>query len=258
MKNLHNNMDQPSPKSQKKLTLFGRKVVLEALEAGKTVEKAFIQKGIQSHAINSIKTHLKEMGVPFQQVPVEKLNRLTGGNHQGVVAYLSPIRYFELADIIAFAFEKGEVPLIVLLDGITDVRNLGAIARSASLAGAHAMVVPAKGSAMINAEAVKASAGALNTLHVCRSETIIEAVELLQLNGLVVLGAEGRADRFVWAADLSLPLGIVMGSEDKGISPEVRDKVNEMVRIPMAGEMDSFNVSVAAGIILYEVMRQRM
>ncbi len=238
--------------------IIGRQPIIEALEAGKRIEKIFIQRGATGDAIKSIKQLAKDRMVPFQEVPQPKLLGLTQGNHQGVVALAGLINYYNLQDVIDQVVEKGESPLIVVLDGITDVRNIGAIARSAFCCGAHAIVVPLKNSATINEEAVKASAGALEKIPVCRTTNIEQALETLQLNGIRIASSVMDTDVKTFDVDWKDPIAVVMGGEGEGIANDTRKKSDVLFTIPMAAKFDSFNVSVATGIILYEAMKQRL
>lgn len=238
--------------------IYGHHPVVEAIRAGKPVEKVFFQQGERGELEKEIRHLTKEHGIPLQVVPREKLNKMVKGQHQGVVAYLSLVQYISLEDVVPFVFEQGEVPLLVLLDGVTDVRNFGAIARSAECAGAHAVVVPQSGSALANEEAMKASAGALARVRLCRVRSLFSAVEWLQQSGIqVVATALGDRTIPVCRADLTLPTAILMGSEGEGVHPKLQKMSDAVVRIPQATDFDSFNVSVAAGIVLYEAMRQR-
>ena len=238
--------------------IYGHHPVTEAIRAGKPVEKVFFQQGERGEVEKEIRHLTKEYGIPLQVVPREKLNKMVKGQHQGVVAYLSLVEYVSLEDVVPFVFEQGEVPLLVLLDGVTDVRNFGAIARSAECAGVHAVVVPQSGSALANEEAMKASAGALARVRLCRVRSLFSAVEWLQQSGIqVVATALGDRTVPVYQADFTLPTAILMGSEGEGVHPKLQKMSDAVVRIPQATDFDSFNVSVAAGIVLYEAMRQR-
>lgn len=238
--------------------IYGHHPVTEAIRAGKPVEKVFFQQGERGEVEKEIRHLTKEYGIPLQVVPREKLNKMVKGQHQGVVAYLSLVQYLSLEDVVPFVFEQGEVPLLVLLDGVTDVRNFGAIARSAECAGAHAVVVPQSGSALANEEAMKASAGALARVRLCRVRSLFSTVEWLQQCGVQVV-ATALSERTVpvYQADFTLPTAILMGSEGEGVHPKLQKMSDAVVRIPQATDFDSFNVSVAAGIVLYEAMRQR-
>ena len=238
--------------------IYGRHPVVDAIQSGRAVDKLYLQQGTRGDFEKEIRQLSKEYDIPLQVVPKEKLSRFTKANHQGIVGFLAMIEYYLLEDVLPGIFEKSETPLLLLLDGITDVRNLGAIARSAECVGAHALVVPRKGSAQINPEAMKASAGALARIPVCRVHSMVNAVDYLQQSGIQVIASSLQAQKKVFELDLTQPIAIIVGAEGEGISPALEKKSNELFVIPQLGKMDSFNVSVAAGIILYEAMRQRM
>lgn len=238
--------------------IIGRKPLLEALEQGVSVEKIFILRSATGEEINVIKRLAKERDIPMSQVPVEKLNNLTKAQHQGVVAWTSVISYVELQEAISHVVEKGDVPLFVLLDGVTDVRNVGAIARTALCCGAQGIIFPTSSSASITEEAVKTSAGALRNIMLCRIPSTSQAIDVLRLNGIQVLASQMKGSIPVYKADLSSPSCIVMGAEDTGIGNEVKKLADGFIHIPMTGSFDSLNVSVATGMILYEAMKQRI
>ena len=238
--------------------LYGRHPVVDALENNRTIEKVLLSNAIHGEFEKRLRYLCKEANVPMQVVPKERLNSITRKNHQGVIAFVSPIPYYQVEDILPMVYDKGETPLFVLVDGVTDVRNIGAIARSAEAAGAHALVLPKKGSAQINDEAMKSSAGALSSLPVCRVNSLMTTVEFLQLNGVQVIAADLKGDKMLYELELNGPLAIVMGDEAKGVNRMLLEKVDQPFKIPMRGQTDSFNVSVATGIILYEVLRQQM
>jgi len=238
--------------------IYGHHPVAEAIRAGKAVEKVFFQQGERGEVEKEIRHLTKEYGIPLQVVPREKLNKMVRGQHQGVVAYLALVAYQSIEDVLSQVIESGEIPLLVLLDSITDVRNFGAIARSAECAGAHAVVVPQSGSALANEEAMKASAGALARMRVCRVRSLFSTVEWLQECGVQVV-ATALSERSIplFKADLRVPTAILMGSEGEGVHPKLLKMSDVVVKIPQATDFDSYNVSVAAGIALYEVLRQR-
>jgi 23S rRNA (guanosine2251-2'-O)-methyltransferase len=256
MENNYNNNDKGAKTSAE--LIYGRHPVVEALENGRTFEKVVLSSGLHGEFEKRVRWLCKEVNVPLQIVPKERLNAITRKNHQGILAFVSPIPFYELEDILPMIYEKGESPLIVLVDGVTDVRNIGAIARSAEAAGAHVLVLPKKGSAQINEEAMKTSAGALNIIPVCRVNSLMHAVDFLQMNGIQVIAADLAGEKMIYDIDLTGPLALVMGDEHKGVNRMLLEKVNHPFKIPMRGQTDSFNVSVATGIILYEVMRQQM
>jgi 23S rRNA (guanosine2251-2'-O)-methyltransferase len=238
--------------------LVGRKPVLEALEQGVTIEKIFLLRTANGNDINAIKQKAREFNIPVSQVPVEKLDYLTKVQHQGVVAWTSLLQYVELQAGISYVVEKGEVPLFLLLDGITDVRNVGAIARSALCCGAQGIILPTSHAASLTEDAIKTSAGALRKILLCRTPSVQQAMDVLRLNGIQILGTQMKGSVPVYENDLTIPSVIVMGAEDTGISKEVLKRADQLIRIPMVTNFDSLNVSVAAGMILYEALRQRI
>lgn len=237
--------------------IFGIRAVIEAVKAGQEIETIFIQRNLGGNLLLELKSVLHETDIPVSMVPVEKLNRMTTKNHQGAVAVVSPIPFQKIEDIIPVIYEKGEVPLILILDSITDVRNMGAIARTAACAGVHAIVVPSKNSAQINADAIKTSAGALFSIPMCRHSNLHKVCLYLQESGLQVVACTEKTDDLIYHPDYTLPTAIVMGAEDDGISKEIMRVADHLAKIPMHGEISSLNVSVSAGIILYEAVRVR-
>ncbi len=237
--------------------IYGRHPVLEALETAAPVEKVILQQGTRGEFERQLRHLCRDRGVPLQVAPRERIDRLVRGNHQGVVALLAAVAYQRVEDVLPLIYEQGEVPLLLLLDGVTDVRNLGAIARSAEVAGAHALVVPRSGSAGLNADAVKSSAGALLRLPVCREQSLISTTEFLQSSGLRVYASDLSGDEWLHELPLREPVALILGSEGSGINPALARVADERFRIPQRGQLNSFNVSVAAGIMLYEAMRQR-
>lgn len=237
--------------------IFGTHSLSEAINAGKEINKVFFRKGIKSELFTALFRKIQEYGIPYQFVPVEKLNRLVNGNHQGVVAQISLIEYKRLEEIIQRTYEEGRDPFIIVLDGITDVRNFGAIARTAECAGANAIVVPSKGSVSITPDAVKTSAGALNRIAVCRSNDLKTSLTYLQESGIKIVAASEKSAGNYFSADLTGPVALLMGSEDTGISKTLMDFADTAVCISMKGAIGSLNVSVAFGIIAFEIVRQR-
>lgn len=237
--------------------VIGRQPVLELLQSDKEVDSVFIQGGTQGDILMEIRKAATLREIPLKTVPVEKLNRLTGGNHQGVVAFTAEVEYVNIEDLLPYIIEQGETPLFLILDGITDIGNFGAIARTAWASGVHAVIISTYSSAPVNADAIKASAGALNDIPVCRTQQLGKTIDYLLLNGLQIIGAEATAREKPSDLDLTLPCAIVMGGEDHGISDEVKSLLTARTAIPMVRKFDSYNVSVAAGMLLYEVMRQR-
>lgn len=238
--------------------IFGVHPVLELVHSQKEIEKVFIQAGVRAPEISEIANYCRTQGIPVQYVPLEKMNRLTRKNHQGVIAFICPIEYQPLEKVIQMVYEEGRDPFVLMLDRVTDVRNFGAIARTAYAAGVDAIVIPLRGSALINGDAMKTSAGALSLINVCRVENMKDAMDLLQASGLRIVGFTEKAHDSLWSADLTGPLCVMMGSEEDGISPAYMKRLDQHLLIPMPGKIDSLNVSVATGIVCFEVVRQRM
>ena len=230
---------------------------MEYLKEGNNPEKVFIQKGLTGSTFQGLFSLIREKGVPFQWVPQEKLNRITRNNHQGVIAMTGVIEYAKPETILPGIYENGETPLLMILDKVTDVRNLGAIARSAECAGAHSLITGIKSSAPINADAVKTSAGALTRIAVCRENDLMETIAFLQESGIRVVACSERSEKSIYQANLTGPIAIIMGSEEKGISKALLTMADDIVAIPQKGKIGSLNVSVAAGIVLFEANRQR-
>lgn len=237
--------------------VFGIRPVVEAIEAGKQIEKLYIRKGAEGQLMTELRDLCLRHRVRVQEVPVEKLNRLVRGNHQGVVAQIAAIAYVQLDDILE-RVPDDETPLVVVFDGVTDVRNFGAIARSAECAGAHGLIAPLKNSAPVNAEAIRASAGALTTIPVCRVGSIRNTLKTLQAEGFQVVAATEKSRKLLYDADLRRPTALVMGAEETGISKEVLKLCDERLAIPLIGRIESLNVSAAAAVMLFEVVRQRI
>ncbi|MDP3464010.1 MAG: 23S rRNA (guanosine(2251)-2'-O)-methyltransferase RlmB [Bacteroidales bacterium] len=237
--------------------IFGIHPVLEALRSDQQVDKLFVARTGQTPQLSEILKLAKENSIPVLQVPVEKLNRITRKNHQGVIALISPVTYYSLEQVIPLIFEEGRLPFILFLDRITDVRNFGAIARTAEAIGIDAIVIPSKGSVSVGADAVKTSAGALMRLKVCREHNLKTSLEYLKLSGLKLVAVTEKSNVNIWDAELRGPLVLMLGSEDDGISGEYLKRTDIQVKIPMIGQLGSLNVSVAAGIAMYEVVRQR-
>lgn len=237
--------------------IFGVRAVIEAIEAGKEIDKILVKRDIQSDLSKELFAALKGLFVPVQRVPVERINRITRKNHQGVVAFISSVTYQKAEDLVPFLYEQGKTPLFVALDGVTDVRNFGAIARTCECARVDAVIIPATGSVTVNADAVKTSAGALHTLPVCREQSLTRTLQFLKESGFHLVGATEKGDYDYTAADYTKPTCIIMGAEDRGIAYEHLALCDEWVKIPVLGSIESLNVSVAAGIIMYEAVRQR-
>lgn len=237
--------------------IYGIRAVIEAAEAGKEFDKVLISNTLQSALAPELMTALKSRGILIQKVPVEKIDRITRRNHQGVLAILSAVSYCSLATLVPTLFEEGKTPLIVMLDGVTDVRNFGAIARTCECAGVDAMVIARRGGASVTADAMKTSAGALAYLPICRENSIINAVKFLRDCGFQIVAATEKSDIPYTRADFTLPTAIVMGAEDTGISEDVLRFSTARVAIPERGHISSLNVSVASGVMIYEAVRQR-
>lgn len=238
--------------------IYGIRAVNEAIEAGKEIDKILIKKDLNGDLANELFDLIRQNKLYSKRVPVEKLNRITRKNHQGVIAILSAVTYDTLHNLVPRLYEDGTVPFIVILDGITDVRNFGAIARTCECAGADAIVIPLHGSVSVSGDAMKTSAGALNYLPVCRERSIAGAIRFLKDNGYKIVAANEKADINYTQTDYNVPVAIVMGAEDVGISPEVLKECDTFVSIPQFGKIGSLNVSVAAGVMMYEVVRQRL
>jgi 23S rRNA (guanosine2251-2'-O)-methyltransferase len=231
--------------------------VISALRDGKPLSKILIRKGLSLDVISDLRSLSKQFGIPMQIVPDQKLDKLARGKHQGVAALASIVSYYRLEDVLPMIYERGEVPLFLALDGVTDVRNVGAIARTAFGAGVHGLIVPPTGTAPLGADAEVASAGTLSKVTVCRQPSIHGAVSYLQLNGIKVCCAHSKGKRAAHEVDLTHPACLVVGDEETGVSAAVLKKADELIRLPISAELDSYNVSVAVGMLLYEVMRQR-
>lgn len=251
------NTNSFKPKREHNQMVFGIRAVIEAIKSDKEIESLLVQRGLGGGTFQELRALVSERGLVYQQVPVEKLNRVTPKNHQGVIAFISPITYERIENIIPLIYERGQTPLIMVLDGITDVRNLGAIARTAECAGVHALVVPSKGSAQINPDAIKTSAGALYKLPVCRHDNLLKTLRFLQESGLQLVACTEKTNDDVYTPDYSVPTAVIMGSEEDGISNDLLRLADHLAKIPMFGEIESLNVSVSAGIVLYEAVRQR-
>lgn len=238
--------------------IFGIHPVLEAFNSGKEIDKLYIQKGLRIESFGEILREAKNLGVYIQFVPIEKLNRITRKNHQGIIAMTSLVEYQNIESILPMVYESGEIPFILMLDKVTDVRNLGAITRTAECTGVHAIIVPAQNSAQINAEAVKSSAGAILRVPIARSYKLKDDLQYLKDSGFQIIAVSEKADSDYTKVDYNLPSLIIMGSEEDGISDEYLKYCSHFVKIPMVGEIASLNVSVAAGVVLYEALKQKL
>ncbi|MDX5437256.1 MAG: 23S rRNA (guanosine(2251)-2'-O)-methyltransferase RlmB [Pontibacter sp.] len=249
-----------APKEDRSEMIFGSRPILEAMSAGKELEKIFLLRGARNPTTDEIISLAKRLEVPVVTVPVEKLDRLTRKNHQGAVAFISPISYQPLSEIVTSLFEQGKNPLVLILDRVTDVRNFGSIARNAECMGVDAIVIPSRGGAQINADAMKTSAGALNIVPVCREPNLKDTIDYLKEYGFQIIACTEKTEHQLtdYAVDMVGPTAIIMGSEEDGISAEYLKRADVRLRIPLMGQIGSLNVSVATGIILYEAMRQRL
>lgn len=237
--------------------IYGTRAVKEAILAGKAIEKIMIQAGMNNDLIKELIMTAKNSNVPYTFVPEEKLKRLSAKNHQGVICLLSAVSYASLENIIDHAFSEGREPFLVLLDRVTDVRNFGAVARTAECAGVDAIVIGEKGNAPISSDAMKTSAGALNHIAVCREKDLKQTLKLLRESGIKVIACTEKAKRTIYEVDLTGPVAIIMGSEEDGISDNLIRDADELAKIPIRGKIESLNVSVAAGIAIYEVVRRK-
>jgi 23S rRNA (guanosine2251-2'-O)-methyltransferase len=237
--------------------IFGTRSVIEAVKNGRNIERVLIKKGLDNDLFTELFQLVKENSIPFQFVPVEKINRITRKNHQGIVAFISAVEYSDLEMLVPGLFEAGVDPLILILDQVTDVRNFGAIVRTAECAGVHAVVIPEKGMAQIGADAVKTSAGALHSVPVCKVKSLSTAIQFLKNSGIRIIAATEKATKLFTRSEMNTPLAIIMGSEDVGISPAILQLTDEQVKIPLFGKIESLNVSVASGLMIYEAVRQR-
>lgn len=238
--------------------IYGIHAVLEAVEAGKDIDKILLSKTLNDETAREISDKARQLRVPVQRVPVQKIDRITRRNHQGVLAMMAAVTYYQVENLVPQMFDEGENPFIVVLDGVTDVRNFGAVARTCECAGVSAIVIPDRESVSVNADAVKTSAGALNYLPVCRERNLVNAVKFLRDSGFKIVGTSDKNSSPYTQADYTGPVAIVLGAEDKGISPEMMKLCDTQVFIPEFGHINSLNVSVAGGIMIYEVVRQRL
>lgn len=245
-------------KEDKMQFLYGIHPVMEAVKAGRRFDKVLLKQGLEGQQFRELYGLLGEKNIPYQFVPMERLNRAVRGAHQGVVAYISQIEYVELEDMVSSALATSADPILVILDGVSDVRNLGAIARTLECVGGKGIIVPAKGGAAINAEAVKASAGALMRIDACRVPNLRYAAYYLKQSGFRLVAATEKVDKLLYDTDLTGPVAIIMGSEGKGISSAMLELSDVKAAIPMAGEIGSLNVSIASAVMMYEAMRQRV
>ena len=243
---------------KKSTLIIGRKAVKQALLEGKALERIYLQNDSGGKELAEISQMALQQKVPVNKVPLAKLDGFNISGHEGCVAMISRVQYLDLQEVISFVVEKGETPLFLVLDGITDIRNIGGIARTALCTGVQAIIIPDKGVGMLNEDAILTSAGALEKIAVCRVNSLLKAVDELHLNGIKVLASEMTATTAIFDVNFSEPVAIIMGSEEKGIYPALMKASDEKFKIPMANDFESLNVSVATGIILYEAMKQRL
>lgn len=243
---------------QQEKYIYGIRAIIEAIEAGKEIDRLYVKKDLSSDLSRNLLDVAREHGISVQRVPVERINRITRKNHQGAVAMLAAVTYYRLDQLVPMLFEQGDNPFVVVLDGVTDVRNFGAIARTCDCAGVNAIVLPERGSVSVGADAIKTSAGALNYVPVCRERNLVDAIRFLKDTGFIIVGTSDKNACNYTDVDYTVPVAIVLGSEDKGISSEVMRLCDRRVVIPEFGHINSLNVSVAGGIIMYEVVRQRL
>ena len=243
--------------TEEKNYIFGIRAIIEAVEAGKTIDKLFIQKGLHNDLFAELWKLVREKRINYKHVPLEKINRLTRKNHQGVFAFISPIDFHNIEDVIPKLYEEGKNPLVLVLDRITDVRNFGAIARTAECAGVDTILIPEQNAAAINADAIKTSAGALHKVTVCRTWNLKLALQFMKESGIQLIGCAEKTQDDMYKPNYTTPTAIIIGSEEDGVSPEFLKMCDARAKIPMNGKIASLNVSVATGVILYEALRQR-
>ena len=237
--------------------IYGIRAILEAITSGQPINKIFLQKGLKGELFQELETAIRKSGISQSYVPVEKLNRLTRSNHQGAVAQISPVSFHNFEELVEQVIQNQEQPFFLLLDQVSDVRNFGAIIRAAECSGVHGIIVPKTGAAPITEDTVKTSAGAVFNIPVAKVEHLKDAIFYLQSSGITVVAATEKATKEIYDVNLKLPCAIIMGSEDRGISSSVLNLVDEQAKLPLMGSIGSLNVSVACGIFLYEVVRQR-
>jgi 23S rRNA (guanosine2251-2'-O)-methyltransferase len=248
-------MKKPVYKNQ---MVFGLRAAMEAIESGKEIEKLLVQNGLKGELFSDFYKLVRYHNIPFKNVPLQALNRITRKNHQGVVAYISLIEYQKTENIVPLLYEEGKDPFLLMLDRLTDVRNFGALARTAEGSGVNAIIIPNRGSATINEDAIKTSAGALHKIAVCREENLEETIAYLKNSGVRVFGISEKASDYYYKEDLRGPIALMLGSEENGISDAYLKMLDGFLKIPMQGEIESLNVSVAGGILMFEVLKQRM
>jgi len=243
---------------EKKTQIFGLRAVIEAINSGESIDKVFLQKGLRGELFSELESLINRNSINLSYVPIEKLNRLTRNNHQGAVANISPIEFHNLDNLVVKILESGETPLFLLLDQISDVRNFGAIIRTAECTGVHGIIIQKKGGAPINGDTVKTSAGAIFKMPICKVDHIKDAMFHLQASGIKVIAATEKTNNTIYDVSFKEPCAIIMGSEGSGISPSVLKLADDKAKLPLLGDIESLNVSVACGVFLYEVVRQRL
>lgn len=243
---------------EKNLQIFGTRAIIEAIEAGKEIDKVYLQRGLTNNLTSELNTLIKKNGIQTSFVPIEKLNKLTQKNHQGAVATISPITFHDFEELVIQTIESGQNPLFLLLDQVSDVRNFGAIIRTAACTGVHGIIIPKKGGAPINADTVKTSAGAAFQVPIAKVDHLKDAIYYLQGSGVQIVAATEKSNDTIYSIDITKPTAIVMGSEERGVSNGVLKISDHLASLPMQGNIASLNVSVACGALLYEVVRQRL
>ena len=237
--------------------IYGIHAITEAIKAGKTIDKLMVRRGLIGNLMKELLSEVRKNNIPIQFVPIEKIDFLCKQNHQGVIAYLSSIEYQKIEEIIPYIYESGGTPFIIILDQITDVRNFGAICRSAECAGVDAIIVPDKGAAPINADSIKTSAGALHIVPVCRTSNMAQTIKYLKMSGISVYAITEKTETLYYGSDMNIPLALIIGSEETGIAPILLKEADAFLKIPLKGKINSLNASVAASILMYEVVKQR-
>ena len=238
--------------------IFGLRAIIEAINSGETIDKVFLQKGLQGELYGELESAIRKESINSSYVPVEKLNRLTNKNHQGAVANISPITFHDMETLVLDVLESGKTPLFLLLDEISDVRNFGAIIRTAECTGVQGIIIQKKGGAPVNGDTIKTSAGAVFKVPICKVDHIKDAIYYMQASGIKVVAASEKTDNTLFDINFKEPCAIIMGSEGRGINPSVLKVSDEKAKLPLLGEIESLNVSVACGAFLYEVVRQRL
>ncbi|CAH8291895.1 23S rRNA (guanosine2251-2'-O)-methyltransferase [Mariniflexile fucanivorans] len=243
---------------EKQTQIFGIRAIIEAINSEETIDKVFLQKGLHGELYSELEAIIRKNSINSSYVPIEKLNRLTKGNHQGAVAQISPIAFHDLETLVMNVIESGKTPLFLLLDQLSDVRNFGAIIRTAECAGVHGIIIQKKGGAPVNGDTIKTSAGAVFKIPICKVDHIKDAVFHMQASGIKVIAATEKTDDTVYDVSFTEPCAIIMGSEDRGINPSILKVVDAKAKLPLLGDIESLNVSVACGAFLYEAVRQRL